>query len=62
MAKENKELRDKMAKMEKDFEQTISINKNLEEKLKNKNKEMLKLLGGFEKLLSMLLHQNSPLC
>lgn len=40
MANENKELKEKVASMEKDLEQSTSMNKDLKEK----NKEMLKLL------------------
>lgn len=42
MANENKELKEKVASMEKDLEQSTSMNKDLKEK----NKEMLKLLCG----------------
>lgn len=61
VAKDNKELKDKVASLEENLEQLTSIIKDIKEELKDKNKEMLKLLDGSQKL-SNILHQRSPLC
>lgn len=45
MTKENKKLKDKVASME-DLEQSTSINKDLKETLKEKDKELPKRLRG----------------
>lgn len=56
MAKETKDLIDKVVSIEKDLEQSMSNNKDLKEELK-KGKEVLKLLGGSRKLLSRGIQQ-----
>lgn len=62
MAQENKELKEKVANLKKDLSQSISINKELKLELKENVKEMIKLLGGTQKLSNILLNQKSFLC
>lgn len=59
MAKENKKLKGKVASIEKDLDRSISIDLKME--LKDKDKELLNLLRGFQKLSNMLFNQKSPL-
>lgn len=56
MAKENK-LKGKVASIKKDLDRSISIDLKME----LKDKELLNLLRGFQKLSNMLFNQKSPL-